>query len=97
MIHCYLYIVLCKNGKYYTGITNDYTKRWKLHQKGRGARYIKANGFDKPVFLQLHPSKSSAMKAEKKLKRKSRQYKECLIESRDNLLKLHPCLWDEKQ
>lgn len=33
----YVYIVRCRDGLYYTGITNDVAKRIKDHNSGKGA------------------------------------------------------------
>ncbi|CRF32457.1 endonuclease III [Brachyspira suanatina] len=37
----YVYIILCENNSYYTGITNDLINRFNKHAKGRGANYTK--------------------------------------------------------
>lgn len=33
-----LYIILCKDGSYYTGIAKDAEKRYKKHFEGKGAK-----------------------------------------------------------
>ncbi len=35
----YLYILLCRDGSYYTGITTDIARRVEMHNTGKGARY----------------------------------------------------------
>ncbi|EKV55936.1 GIY-YIG nuclease family protein [Brachyspira hampsonii] len=42
----YVYIILCENNSYYTGITNNLVNRFNKHSKGRGANYTK---FRKPL------------------------------------------------
>ena len=42
----YVYIILCEDNSYYTGITNNLINRFKKHQKGKGANYTK---FHKPM------------------------------------------------
>ncbi|MBW5411120.1 GIY-YIG nuclease family protein, partial [Brachyspira hampsonii] len=42
----YVYIILCENNSYYTGITNNLVNRFNKHAKGRGANYTK---FRKPL------------------------------------------------
>ena len=37
----YMYILLCANGKYYTGSTNDLERRLTQHQNGEGANFTK--------------------------------------------------------
>ena len=36
----YVYILLCRDGTLYTGITNDIKKRMLAHEKGKGAKYL---------------------------------------------------------
>jgi putative endonuclease len=43
-----LYILKCKDGTLYTGITTDIEKRLQMHNKGRGARYTRSR---RPVEL----------------------------------------------
>ena len=44
----YAYIARCASGTYYTGYTNDLDARFKLHNKGYGAKYLRGRG---PVEL----------------------------------------------
>jgi predicted GIY-YIG superfamily endonuclease len=37
-----VYILRCRDGSLYTGITNDLTKRLAAHRAGTGARYTRA-------------------------------------------------------
>ena len=37
----YTYIVKCSDGTFYTGWTNDLTRRMEAHNQGRGAKYTK--------------------------------------------------------
>ena len=46
----YTYIVKCSDGTFYTGWTNDLTRRMEAHNQGRGAKYTKAR---RPVTLCL--------------------------------------------
>ena len=39
----YMYILLCGNGKYYTGSTKDLTRRLAQHQSGKGANFTRKN------------------------------------------------------
>ena len=34
-----LYLIECRNGSYYAGITNNLDARYAAHAAGRGARY----------------------------------------------------------
>jgi putative endonuclease len=64
-----VYIVLCKDGTLYTGVTNNLDKRLEAHNKGKGAKYTKGRT---PVVLvaclgQL--TKSEAYKLEYSIKK----------------------------
>ena len=39
----FLYLLLCRNGSLYAGISNDVEARYRAHAAGRGARYTRAN------------------------------------------------------
>ena len=36
----YVYILRCRDGTFYTGITTDLARRLKTHNQGKGARYL---------------------------------------------------------
>ena len=40
----YLYILRCKDGTLYTGITTDVEKRLEAHRSGKGAKYTRGRG-----------------------------------------------------
>ena len=75
----YLYIVECKDGVLYTGITTDLKRRMREHNSGNGCRFTK---YRAPVEL-LHSeklrSRSAALKRELKVKSLSRKKKLELI------------------
>lgn len=84
---CYLYMILCSNGAFYSGITADFLRRWDEHKRGVGARYVKYNGFRRAVFLKEYPNRSSARREEIALKNLSHYEKRKLVTSDENLLK----------
>jgi putative endonuclease len=63
-----VYILECLDGSYYTGITNDIEKRMKAHEKGNGSKYVVSRGFGRLLCSKDYPNKSSALKAEYKIK-----------------------------
>lgn len=73
---CFVYIIKCNNGRYYTGITNDVIRRWGEHKKGTGAKYTKVNGFGEAVFLEGFENKGLAMIEENRIKNMTRKRKE---------------------
>ena len=75
----YVYIIKCKDGKLYTGITNDLENRIKQHSRGHGCRFTK---YRLPVKL-LHSeelyTKGEALSREAQIKTLTRDKKLRLI------------------
>ncbi len=63
-----LYLLECKNGAYYAGITNDLAARFSAHVAGKGARYTRANPPVKILASKPYPDRSAASVAEAQLK-----------------------------
>ena len=70
-----LYMLQCKNGHYYAGITNDLGARFAAHLAGKGARYTRANPPVKVIASKPYPDRSSASIAEAQLKNLPRSKK----------------------
>ena len=75
----YTYIVKCSDGTFYTGWTNDLTRRMEAHNQGRGAKYTKARRPVTLIYYETFEKKEEAMKREYAIKRLSRKEKEELI------------------
>lgn len=75
----YTYIVKCSDGTFYTGWTNDLTRRMEAHNQGRGAKYTKARRPVTLIYYETFEIKEEAMKREYAIKRLSRKEKEELI------------------
>lgn len=75
----YTYIVKCSDGTFYTGWTNDLTRRMEAHNQGRGAKYTKARRPVTLIYYETFETKEQAMKREYAIKRLSRKEKEELI------------------
>jgi len=54
-----------KDGRLYTGYSDDLRQRLKEHNGGRGGNYTKQNGKWKLIFYEAYFEKKDAMKAEK--------------------------------
>jgi predicted GIY-YIG superfamily endonuclease len=76
----FTHIILCSNGKYYVGHTNNLEERFKYHLNKIGAKYTAQNKPLKIVWSQKFDSKATAMKREKQIKGWTRVKKEKLIE-----------------
>ncbi|EKQ60857.1 GIY-YIG nuclease [Xanthomonas campestris pv. leeana] len=71
----HLYLLLCRNGSYYAGITNDLERRFQAHLRGTGARYTRANPPVQMLASHPYPDRASASRAECALKRLPRARK----------------------
>jgi predicted GIY-YIG superfamily endonuclease len=74
-----LYILICNDGSFYTGITNDLPRRFRQHQDGRASRYTRSRRPLRIVYHESCPSRSDALKRENAVKALSRKDKERLI------------------
>ena len=74
----YVYMVKCKDGSIYTGISNDVEDRVKEHNSGQGAKYTASRKPVHLIFQEKHRDKVSAMKREIRIKSWSKVRKEAL-------------------
>lgn len=77
-----LYILECKDGTFYTGITDDVQRRFEQHNAGKGAKYTRGRGPLKLVYQEVCGSHSEALKREYAVHRMRRQEKLLLIEKK---------------
>ena len=75
----YLYILRCKDGSLYTGITTDVEKRFEVHSSGKGAKYTRGRGPLELVYREECGSHSDALKREWEIKALTREQKIQLI------------------
>lgn len=76
----YVYIVSCRDGTLYTGITTDLTRRLTAHNWGRdGARYTRSRRPVQLVFSEPAPCHSEAARREWEIKRMTVAQKMALI------------------
>ena len=76
-----VYILRCRDGTLYTGITVDLPKRLDAHQRGVAAKYTRARRPVSLVYQESLPDRSSALKREAALKKLGRAAKLALTES----------------
>ena len=79
-----VYMLRCRNGALYTGVTTDVTRRLKTHNAGRGAAYVRLNGPGELVYLEDAPDHSAALKREAAIKRYPRRKKLELVAKMTN-------------
>lgn len=75
----YLYMIETKGGRLYTGITTDVERRFLQHATGKGARFFRTDPPKQLVFQQAFENRSTATRAEIKMKKLSRAAKWALI------------------
>jgi len=75
----YVYIIECKDGTLYTGITTDIQRRFKEHNSGRGGAYTRAKKVKKVLYTEQIETRSEAQKREAEIKSWHRERKLALI------------------
>lgn len=81
----YVYMLRCRDGTLYTGITTDVAKRTAVHNSGKGAKYTRSRLPVTVVYQETQPDKSAALKRELELKKLARAQKLLLIETYENI------------
>ncbi|MGQ5709443.1 GIY-YIG nuclease family protein [Lactobacillus sp. PSON] len=72
----YFYVLLCNDGSFYGGFTNDLEHRLKMHNLGKGAKYTKTRRPVKMIYHEEFDDKSLALKREYWFKHHNREWKE---------------------
>lgn len=76
----YVYIVECRDGSYYTGITTDIERRINEHNHSTlGSRYTRSRRPVKLCYSEASGSRSAALKRERQIKRLATQQKHQLV------------------
>jgi putative endonuclease len=77
-----LYLLRCRDGSLYAGITTDLERRLVQHQDGRASRYTRGRTPVRMVYRESCATRSEALKREYAVKALSRDAKERLIAGR---------------
>ena len=80
MMNWYVYILECKDGSLYTGITVDLKRREKQHNLGIGAKSLLGKRPVKIIYTSLYNSRSEALKREHEIKGWRKEKKLALIQ-----------------
>lgn len=75
----YIYILECKNGQFYTGISNEVQQRLSDHMNGKGGHFTKKYGVKELLYSKNFPTRHQAALKEKQVKGWSRKKKLMLI------------------
>lgn len=65
----FLYVLECRGGSLYTGISNDVTRRYAAHCAGKGARYTRMHPPERLALVLECADKGAALQAEAAVKR----------------------------
>ena len=75
-----VYILLCSDGSFYTGITTDVERRLREHNHSKlGARYTRSRRPVKLVFQEKCLDRSDAGKAEYRIRKLTRTEKQKMV------------------
>lgn len=72
----YMYVLLCSDGSFYGGFTNEVHKRVQTHNQGKGAKYTRTRRPVTLLYSEEFDTKSEALRAEYAFKHQSRSQKE---------------------
>jgi putative endonuclease len=76
---CWVYVLECGDGSYYTGWTNDLAKRVRSHQSGKGAKYTRSRLPVKLIKRWRAKDRREAMRREALFKSLIRREKEKIL------------------
>lgn len=80
----FVYLLECRDGALYCGITTDVDRRFEEHKAGKGARYTRINPPKRIAARKSFPDRSSAARAEWKIKQLPRAKKLVALSSQTN-------------
>lgn len=80
----HIYLIRCRDGSLYTGITTDVARRFAEHQasNGAGAKYLRGRGPLKLVFRKKLGGRSLALGVEARVKKLPKTKKEALVSAK---------------
>ncbi|HDS1218438.1 GIY-YIG nuclease family protein [Stenotrophomonas sp. TWI143] len=80
----FLYLLECRDGSYYAGISTDVDARFAAHRAGTGARYTRARPPLRILAVREYPDRSAASRAEWQLKQLPRERKLAWLQALDS-------------
>ena len=67
-----VYLLRCRGGSLYTGITNDLPRRLESHRRGKASAYTRSRRPVSLAYQEVVPDRGSALKREAAIRRLSR-------------------------
>ena len=91
----FVYMLRCRGDVYYTGLTTDIARRYRLHLSGKGAKFTRSHPPEAIAAAWHCGEKTAAAKVEYAIKKSlTRGQKETLIAAPDTIGELLPQLAD---
>ena len=78
-VRWWVYLLWCRDGSLYTGITNRLEARIDAHNRGKGARYTRSRRPVRLAHAERAKDKGAALRREAEVKRWSRKDKLALV------------------
>lgn len=82
----FVYLLRCNDNSLYCGWSSDLSKRVKVHNTGKGAKYTKTRLPAKLVYFEVYEDKIIAMKREYEIKQLTKLQKERLINGIEDIV-----------
>ena len=79
MIQWTVYMLRCRDGSLYTGITNDLARRLAAHRAGTASRYTRTHRPVRLAYQEPAADRSAALRREAAIKRLARHDKLVLV------------------
>ncbi len=80
----YFYVVRCVDHTYYAGYTNDLSRRIRMHNEGKGAKYTRGRRPVTCIYYETYDTKRRAMQQEYAFKQLTRLQKEQYMKGRQH-------------
>ena len=74
-----LYLLKCRDGSLYTGVTTNPERRLQKHNAGKGGAYTRSRRPVKMLLQEVHHNRGSALRREAQIKSWPRQKKVKLL------------------
>lgn len=74
-----VYVVRCRDGSLYTGVTTDPVRRLAQHNAGSGGAYTRSRVPVVMLYLETASDRAGAQRRESAIKRLTRAQKEALV------------------
>lgn len=88
----YVYVLQCRGGSLYTGMTNDLRHRMALHRSGKGAKYTRSRPPEEVAMVWQCSDKTAAARLEYAFKTLKRDAKCKLLAAPEQVTAVFPAL-----